>query len=121
MYGIILTIDIIAALIIIVLVLIQQGKGASMGVSFGSGASNTVFGSKGVSSFLFKLTIFFTALFFVCCLALGYLGKSPSVSSTAAASKTIASQYDYNQYQKETGKTSATTVAKPETKTAPPK
>ena len=119
MYGIILTIDIIAALIIVVLVLIQQGKGASMGVSFGSGASNTVFGSKGVSSFLFKLTVFFTALFFVCCLALGYLGKSPSVSSTAAASKTIASQYDYNQYQKETGKTAP--EAKPETKTTPAK
>ncbi len=119
MYGIILTIDIIAALIIVVLVLIQQGKGASMGVSFGSGASNTVFGSKGVSSFLFKLTIFFTALFFVCCLALGYLGKSPSVTSTAASTKAMASQYDYDQYQKETGKTA--TAAKPETKTTPTK
>ena len=121
MYGIILTIDIIAALIIVVLVLVQQGKGASMGVSFGAGASNTVFGSKGVSSFLFKLTIFFTALFFVCCLALGYLGKSPSVTSTAAATKQIASQYDYDQYQKQNGKASATTSAKTETKTAPAK
>ena len=113
MYGIILTIDIIAALIIIVLVLIQQGKGASMGISFGAGASNTVFGSKGVSSFLFKLTVFFTALFFICCLALGYLGKTTTnLSSEAATTKTIASQYDYDQYQKETGKTPVVSTPK---------
>lgn len=64
MYGIILTIDIIAAIAIVVLVLLQQGKGANMGVSFGAGASNTVFGSKGAASFLFKMTVFFTAVFF---------------------------------------------------------
>ncbi|MDE4944786.1 preprotein translocase subunit SecG, partial [Francisella tularensis] len=44
MYGIILTIDIIEAIAIVVLVLLQQGKCANMGVSFGAGASSTVFG-----------------------------------------------------------------------------
>lgn len=103
MYEIILTIDVIAAIAIVVLVLLQQGKGADMGVSFGGGASNTVFGSKGAASFLFKATVFFTGLFFVCCLTLGYLGKTPTAATTAVSSdnadKSIASQYD--QYQQE--------------------
>ncbi|ABO46143.1 preprotein translocase subunit SecG [Francisella tularensis] len=102
MYGIILTIDIIAAIAIVVLVLLQQGKGANMGVSFGAGASSTVFGSKGAASFLFKMTVFFTAVFFVSCLTLGYLGKSSAITaniSTANTDSSIASQYD--QYQKE--------------------
>lgn len=103
MYGIILTIDIIAAIAIVVLVLLQQGKGANMGVSFGAaGASNTVFGSKGAASFLFKMTVFFTAVFFLCCLTLGYLGKSKATTanvSPASSDSSIASQYD--QYQKE--------------------
>jgi len=103
MYSIILTIDIIAALAIIVLVLLQQGKGADMGVSFGAGSSNAVFGSKGAASFLFKMTIFCTAVFFIGCLTLGYLGKSPKVATTDASAKQIANQYDYAQYQKETG------------------
>ncbi|QIV95211.1 preprotein translocase subunit SecG [Allofrancisella frigidaquae] len=105
MYGIILTIDIIAALAVVVLVLLQQGKGANMGVSFGGGASNTVFGSKGAASFLFKMTVFFTAVFFVCCLTLGYLGKS-SVTALVATEQSIVSQYDYDQYQKEIGQKS---------------
>jgi preprotein translocase subunit SecG len=114
MYDIILTIDIIAAIAIVVLVLLQQGKGADMGVSFGGGASNTVFGSKGAASFLFKMTVFFTALFFVCCLSLGYLGKASTTTaavSSASADKSIASQYD--QYQNEVSKASATSESKP--------
>lgn len=103
MYSIVLTIDIIVALAIIVLVLLQQGKGADMGVSFGAGSSNTVFGSKGSASFLFKMTIFCTAVFFVGCLALGYLGKSPKVATKDSSAKAIASQYDHEQFQKETG------------------
>lgn len=109
MYGIILTIDIIAAIVIVVLVLLQQGKGANMGVSFGAGTSNTVFGSKGVASFLFKMTVFFTAGFFLCCLTLGYLGKSKATTanvSSANSDSSIASQYD--QYQKEVSQAATT-------------
>ncbi|AJI53347.1 preprotein translocase subunit SecG [Francisella philomiragia] len=110
MYGIILTIDIIAAIAIVALVLLQQGKGANMGVSFGAGASNTVFGSKGAASFLFKMTVFFTAVFFVCCLTLGYLGKSQNATASVSSVSTdnsIASQYD--QYQKEIDQSSTST------------
>jgi preprotein translocase subunit SecG len=55
------------------LVLLQQGKGAEAGASFGSGASQTVFGSQGSGSFLFKLTACFALIFFVTSLTLGYL------------------------------------------------
>ena len=117
MYSIILTIDVIAALAIIVLVLLQQGKGADMGVSFGAGASNTVFGSKGNASFLFKMTIFCTAVFFIGCLSLGYLGKSPKVAITEDSAKQIANQYDYAQYQKETGQAPAVATSQKTTNT----
>ena len=56
MYQLLLIIHIVIAIGIIGLVLLQHGKGADMGAAFGSGASNTVFGSQGTGSFLFKLT-----------------------------------------------------------------
>ena len=115
MYEIILTIDIIAAIAIVALVLLQQGKGANMGISFGAGSSNTMFGSKGAASFLFKMTVACTAIFFVSSLTLGYLGKNPTAKSTANDDAHIASQYDYDQYQKTTGQTS---VAKESAKVA---
>ena len=56
MYQLILLIHVFIAVFIIALVLVQQGKGAAMGAAFGSGASQTVFGSRGSGSFLFRLT-----------------------------------------------------------------
>lgn len=56
MYQLLLIIHILIAIIIIGLVLLQHGKGADIGAAFGSGASNTVFGSQGTGNFLFKLT-----------------------------------------------------------------
>ncbi len=56
MYQFILFIHVLVAAFIILLVLIQQGKGATMGAAFGSGASQTVFGARGSGSFLFRLT-----------------------------------------------------------------
>lgn len=56
MYQLILIVHVLIAIVVIGLVLIQHGKGADIGAAFGSGASNTVFGSQGTGSFLFKLT-----------------------------------------------------------------
>lgn len=56
MYQLLLIVHILVAITIIGLVLLQHGKGADIGASFGSGASSTVFGSQGTGSFLFKLT-----------------------------------------------------------------
>lgn len=56
---------VIVAIALVALVLIQHGKGADVGAAFGSGASNTVFGSQGSTSFLFKLTLGLAVAFFV--------------------------------------------------------
>ena len=72
MEQLVILLHVLIALFLIVLVLIQQGKGATMGSSFGSGASTTVFGSSGSGGFLIKLTAFFGFLFFVTSLFLGY-------------------------------------------------
>jgi preprotein translocase subunit SecG len=76
MYGIFLVFYILIAVALIVLVLIQHGKGADIGAAFGSGASNTVFGSQGSGGFLFKLTGWLAAGFFVIALVLGYMVNS---------------------------------------------
>lgn len=64
---------VIISIALIALVLIQQGKGAELGATFGSAASQTVFGSQGSGSFLLKLTGLLALLFFVTSLSLGYL------------------------------------------------
>lgn len=65
MYQFILLIHVFAAVFMIALVLVQQGKGATMGAAFGSGASQTVFGSRGSGSFMFRLTIGLGMVFFI--------------------------------------------------------
>lgn len=70
MYQLVLLVHVLVALAIIGLVLIQHGKGADIGAAFGSGASNTVFGSQGTGGFLFKLTGILALTFFVTSLAL---------------------------------------------------
>lgn len=67
---------VLVALVLIALVLIQHGKGADIGAAFGSGASNTVFGSQGTGSFLFKLTGGLALTFFVTSLSLSYMVSS---------------------------------------------
>lgn len=73
MYQLILIIHVLVAAAVIGLVLIQHGKGADIGAAFGSGASNTVFGSQGTGSFLFKLTGGLALVFFVTSLSLSAL------------------------------------------------
>lgn len=73
MYQLVLMIHVLVAIAIIGLVLIQHGKGADIGAAFGSGASNTVFGSQGTGSFLFKLTGGLVLTFFVTSLSLSYM------------------------------------------------
>ena len=65
MHSILLIVHILVAAALIGLVLIQHGKGADMGAAFGSGASNTVFGSRGSASFLTRATAILAILFFV--------------------------------------------------------
>ena len=73
-----LTIHIILAVVLIVLVLIQQGKGTDAGAAFGSGASSTVFGARGNATFLNKLTTAIALSFFVTSLSLAYISSNKS-------------------------------------------
>ena len=75
-------IQVLSALTIIGLVLLQHGKGADMGAAFGSGASGSLFGATGSSNFLSKSTGVAAAIFFSATLALAFLGNRPAASVT---------------------------------------
>ncbi|MDB5765990.1 MAG: preprotein translocase family, auxillary rane component [Collimonas fungivorans] len=77
-FNIIVIVQVLSALTIIGLVLLQHGKGADMGAAFGSGASGSLFGATGSSNFLSKSTGAAAALFFIATLALVYLGNHRS-------------------------------------------
>jgi preprotein translocase subunit SecG len=89
MYTILVIVQVLVAVALIGLVLLQQGKGADAGAAFGSGASGTVFGSRGSANFLSRTTAWLAAVFFVVSLALGYVlhGRSTggSIVERAAA------------------------------------
>ncbi|MBX3623218.1 MAG: preprotein translocase subunit SecG [Rhizobacter sp.] len=70
--NVVVALQILAALVMIGLVLIQHGKGADMGASFGSGASGSLFGATGSANFLSRSTAVCAAVFFCCTLALAY-------------------------------------------------
>ncbi|HEX8589342.1 preprotein translocase subunit SecG [Pseudomonas sp.] len=72
---VVVVLHLLGALGVVALVLLQQGKGADAGASFGAGASNTVFGGQGSSTFLSKLTAILAACFFMTSLGLGYFAK----------------------------------------------
>jgi preprotein translocase subunit SecG len=85
--NIILIFHVIFAIAIVVLVLIQHGKGADMGAAFGSGSAGSLFGSAGASNFLSKSTAGFAALFFATSLALTYFHAPKSSSGVMGDSK----------------------------------
>ncbi len=66
---------VVDAIALAVLVLMQQGQGASVGAAFGSGASNTMFGSSGSTSFLTQLTVWLAIGFFLISFGLAYTAK----------------------------------------------
>lgn len=80
-FTVIIVIQVLSALTIIGLVLVQHGKGADMGAAFGSGASGSLFGATGSSNFLSKSTGIAAAVFFAATLALAFLGNRPATAS----------------------------------------
>ncbi|ORU92814.1 MAG: preprotein translocase subunit SecG [Cycloclasticus sp. symbiont of Poecilosclerida sp. N] len=78
LFAIVLSVHVIIAALMIGLILVQHGKGAEAGAAFGSGASGTVFGSKGSGSFLTRSTAILATLFFATSLTLAYLGGDRS-------------------------------------------
>lgn len=79
LFNTIFVFQVLLALVVIVLVLLQHGKGADMGAAFGSGASGSLFGVTGSSNFLSKLTSFTATAFFITTLMLVQLGKNRSI------------------------------------------
>jgi preprotein translocase subunit SecG len=93
---IILTVQMLSALAMIGLILVQHGKGADMGAAFGSGGSGSLFGASGSANFLSRTTAVLATVFFVCTLSLAYFGNlrpssSGSVLESAAAVAPAAS------------------------------
>lgn len=81
MHTFVLVVHIILAVMIIGLVLIQHGKGADAGASFGGGGAATVFGASGSGSFLTRVTAILTALFFVTSLSLAVFAKKQTTDA----------------------------------------
>jgi preprotein translocase subunit SecG len=81
--SVLLVLQIISAFGVIVLVLLQHGKGADMGAAFGSGASGSLFGATGSANFLSRLTGGCAAAFFVTTLGLSYLANSGLVARSS--------------------------------------
>ena len=82
MEQIILIIHVLIAIAIVALILLQQGKGAEMGASFGSGSSQTLFGSGGSGNFLTKSTALLAACFFVTSFGLAIFAKNKASIET---------------------------------------
>jgi preprotein translocase subunit SecG len=79
--AVLLVLLIVDALALTVLVLLQQGKGADVGAAFGSGTSNTMFGSAGGASFMTKVTTWLAIGFFAIAFGLAYTAKERAAAA----------------------------------------
>ena len=86
----------IIALLIIILVLLQRGKGADAGAAFGAGASGTVFGARGSSNFFSRATAVMATLFFVSSLTLAYMSsqRATTVDSLLESAPPVQEEAD---------------------------
>lgn len=81
MTTLIITLHVLVCIALIIIVLLQAGKGAEMGASFGAGASNTVFGASGGKNFMSRVTTAAAAIFMLTSLTLSYFYGQPGSSS----------------------------------------
>ncbi len=79
-------VHVIAAVALVILVLVQHGKGADMGAAFGTGSAGSVFGSSGSANFLSRSTAVAATIFFITSLSLTYMYAQP-VQSTGVMDK----------------------------------
>ena len=86
--SILLVAQVLLAISLIVLILMQHGKGADAGAAFGSGASATVFGARGSGNFLSRATTIIAILFFIVCLSLAYISSNRNVPDSVTGSVT---------------------------------
>ena len=86
--SILLIVQVLLSISLIVLILLQHGKGADAGAAFGSGASATIFGARGSGNFLSRSTAVVAVLFFVVCLSLAYLSSNRELPDSVTGSVT---------------------------------
>ena len=83
---VLLTVQVISSLSIIVLVLLQQGKGADMGSSFGGGSAGSLFGATGAANFLSRTTKWAAVVFFASTAGLAWVAHSPQRAESVVES-----------------------------------
>lgn len=88
--SILLAVQMLSAIAMIGLILIQHGKGADMGAAFGSGSSGSLFGASGSANFLSRTTAALATVFFVCTLMLAYFGAARPASSSGSVLESAA-------------------------------
>ena len=111
LYNILVILLVLVAVLLIGLILLQQGKGADAGAAFGSGSSGTVFGAAGSANFLSRTTAVLAALFFALALGMAYLARH-----TGAAPQSVVVQAAQKQAEQQAQPAAvATTKAAPVT------
>ncbi|MFT3665323.1 preprotein translocase subunit SecG [Piscinibacter sp.] len=89
LHNLLIAVQIISALVMIGLVLVQHGKGADMGASFGSGASGSLFGATGSANFLSRSTAVCATVFFVATLSLAFYANDRAAARPAGGSSVL--------------------------------
>ena len=84
LHNLLLVIQVLSALAMIGLILVQHGKGADMGAAFGAGSSGSLFGASGSANFLSRTTAVLATVFFASTLILAYFGNLPNTGGSGS-------------------------------------
>ena len=87
--NLVLVLQLLSALVMVGLVLVQHGKGADMGASFGSGASGSLFGASGSANFLSRSTAVCAVVFFICTLALAFFSQGAAMRALVSGGSVL--------------------------------
>ena len=90
--NLVLVLQIVSALAMVGLILMQHGKGADMGAAFGSGASGSLFGSSGSANFLSRTTAILAVVFFITSLSLAYMASNKPKTTGSVMQDAVKSQ-----------------------------
>ncbi len=97
LYGVLLGFDAVLAVVLITLILVQRGRGAEVGAAFGAGASASVFGARGMVSFLTKLVAVLSAVFLLNSLLLAYVANRDFVSQSVTEQSVVEERSEVDQ------------------------
>ncbi|HET8552750.1 MAG TPA: preprotein translocase subunit SecG [Gammaproteobacteria bacterium] len=113
LYNILIIVEVVVSIVLTLLILLQQGKGADAGAAFGSGASGTVFGSRGTASFMGKATGVLAFVFMANSTAMAYLSHQQTAPTSVVERAAAAAQA----HKTEAGNASQGTLNAPGTPT----